>query len=59
MGLKTRSKADKELLIQERYRQKEEKLREKPNSEHVWEKRAEGERHYGAFRSVESETTQQ
>jgi hypothetical protein len=59
MGLKTRTKADKELLIQERYRHKEEKLKEQPNSEHVWEKRAEGERHYGAFRALEPDNTQQ
>jgi hypothetical protein len=59
MGLKARTKGDKELLVQERYKLKEEKLKEQPNSEHVWEKRAEGERHYGAFQFVERDTRQQ
>lgn len=50
MGLKTRTKADKEALIQERYRMKEEKLRSQPNSERVWEKREREERYFGAFK---------
>jgi hypothetical protein len=59
MGLKTRTKADREILIQERYRQKEEKMKEQPNSEYVWEKRREGERYYGAFRHVDTDAKQQ
>ncbi|KAF2277084.1 uncharacterized protein EI97DRAFT_432700 [Westerdykella ornata] len=50
MGLKTRTKADKEALIRERYRMKEEKLRSGPNSERVWERRERGERYFGAFK---------
>ena len=53
MGLKARTKADREALIQERYRQKEEVVKSKPNSEHVWERRGQGERHLGAFKPIE------
>jgi hypothetical protein len=59
MGLKTRTKADKAALIQERYRQKEEKLREQPNSEYIWERRAEGERYLGAFKPVAEDGKEQ
>ncbi|KAF2749677.1 hypothetical protein M011DRAFT_392829, partial [Sporormia fimetaria CBS 119925] len=49
MGLKTRTKADREGLIQERYKAKEEKMLQGPNSEQVWKRRAFEEREFGAF----------
>lgn len=55
MGLKTRSREDREALVQERYKMKEEKLRAQPNSENVWERRSRAERHLGAFRPAEEE----
>ncbi|KAF2130260.1 hypothetical protein P153DRAFT_365896 [Dothidotthia symphoricarpi CBS 119687] len=39
----------KERLIQERYREKEEKVKSMPNSEHVWTRRGPGEEIRGAF----------
>ncbi|KAF1944821.1 hypothetical protein EJ02DRAFT_452155 [Clathrospora elynae] len=39
----------KERLVQERYREKEEKLKGGPNSEHVWARREMGEEVKGAF----------
>lgn len=39
----------KERMVQERYREKEEKLKSGPNSEDVWRVRGEGERVVGAF----------
>jgi hypothetical protein len=39
----------KERLVQERYREKEERLRSGPNSEDVWRLRGEGEKVVGAF----------
>lgn len=39
----------KERMVQDRYREKEVKLREKPNSEDVWVKRRPGEEVKGAF----------
>jgi hypothetical protein len=53
MGLKTRTKADKEAVIQQRYKEKEDKVRGKANSEDVWSRREIEERHFGAFKAVE------
>jgi hypothetical protein len=39
----------KERMIQERYREKEDKLRNGPSSEDVWRLRGEGEQVVGAF----------
>jgi hypothetical protein len=45
----------KERMVQDRYRQKEEKLRSGPNSEDVWSRRGEGEEVRGAFSRAMSE----
>jgi hypothetical protein len=52
MRIKTRSARDKQLLIQERYQEKEDIVRDKPNSEDVWTRLdgEERERGLGAFR---------
>ncbi|KAF2654928.1 hypothetical protein K491DRAFT_704917 [Lophiostoma macrostomum CBS 122681] len=52
MRIKTRSARDKGLLIQERYKEKEEKVRGSANSEDVWKRLGseERERALGAFR---------
>lgn len=39
----------KERMVQERYREKEDRVKAGPNSEHVWTKRAPGEEVRGAF----------
>jgi hypothetical protein len=39
----------KERMVQQRYREKEEKLKSGPNSEDVWRERSEAERVEGAF----------
>lgn len=39
----------KERMVQDRYREKEEKLRNGPNSENVWDRRGAGEEVRGAF----------
>jgi hypothetical protein len=39
----------KERMVQERYREKEERLRKGPTSEDVWRLRGENERVEGAF----------
>lgn len=36
-------------MVQDRYREKEEKLRNGPNSENVWDRRGAGEEVRGAF----------
>lgn len=43
------SQETKERMVQDRYREKELKVREKPNSEDVWVKRGPGEEVKGAF----------
>lgn len=55
MGLKTLPRAEKERAIQGRYREKEERVRQKPNSEDIWSRRAEGKRDFGAFTPVHEE----
>jgi hypothetical protein len=45
----------KERMIQDRYREKEDKLRSGPNSEDVWSKRERGEEVRGAFTRPMSE----
>lgn len=49
MRIKTQTEAAKAQLIQERFMEKEAKLKSKPNSENVWERRGPDERHLGAF----------
>jgi hypothetical protein len=49
MGLKVYGREEKAMRIQDRYREKEEQVRTKPNSEDVWEARGENERVIGAF----------
>lgn len=44
MGLKSRGREAKEAAVQDRYRDKEEKVRGRANSEDVWRRRMEGER---------------
>ena len=45
----------KQRLIQQRYKEKEEKLKAGPNSEDVWKKRGSGEEVVGAFALPEVE----
>lgn len=44
MGLKSKGREEKEAAVQDRYRDKEEKVRGRANSEDVWRRRGERER---------------
>ncbi|KAF2789275.1 hypothetical protein K505DRAFT_328343 [Melanomma pulvis-pyrius CBS 109.77] len=55
MGLKSKSAEAKREAVQDRYRDKEEKVRGKKNSEDVWERRGPGESIVGAFSKAEEE----
>ena len=46
----------KERMVQDRYREKEARVKSGPNSEDVWVKRAPGEEIVGAFAMQEEET---
>ncbi|ORY14624.1 hypothetical protein BCR34DRAFT_466827, partial [Clohesyomyces aquaticus] len=39
MRVRVKPQAEKEALIRERYREKEERIRSGPNSEQIWERR--------------------
>ena len=55
MRIKSKAKGVKELFVEERYREKEDKLRQGRNSEEVWEMRRDGEKILGAFAKAEEE----
>jgi hypothetical protein len=44
MGLKSRGREEKAAAVQDRYRDKEEKVRGRANSEDIWRRRTEAER---------------
>lgn len=55
MSLKSYSKEAQTSAIQERYREKEAKIKEKPNSEDIWRKRGPGDMIERPFGKAEEE----
>lgn len=55
MGLKSKSAEKSEEAVRDRYRDKEEKVRGKPNCEDVWTRRGPEERILHAFSKAEEE----